>query len=61
MLITLNVTGAGGVASSRAVISPGNTVSGNIQITGDNFPADAQAVVNAAGLESGYADLKTSP
>jgi hypothetical protein len=25
------------------------------------LPADAQAVVNLAGLESAYADLKTSP
>ena len=43
---------------------PGNTVSGNISISGSQisgFPADAQTVANAAGLESAYADLKTTP
>ena len=43
---------------------PGNTVSGNISITGTQvsaFPADAQTVANAAGLEAAYADLKTNP
>jgi len=42
----------------------GNTVSGNISINGSQisgFPVDAQTVANAAGLESAYADLKTSP
>jgi hypothetical protein len=43
---------------------PGNTVSGNISISGSQvsgFPADAQTIANAAGLESAYADLKTNP
>ena len=43
---------------------PGNTVSGNITISGaqiSGFPADAQTVANAAGLEAAYADLKTNP
>jgi len=42
----------------------GNTVSGNISINGtqiSGFPADAQTVANAAGLETAYADLKTNP
>jgi len=42
----------------------GNTVSGNISINGSQisgFPADAQTVANAAGLEAAYADLKTGP
>jgi hypothetical protein len=42
----------------------GNTVSGNISISGSQisgFPADAQTVANAAGLETAYADLKTNP
>jgi hypothetical protein len=43
---------------------PSNTVSGNISISGSQisgFPADAQTVANAAGLEATYADLKTNP
>ena len=43
---------------------PGNTVSGNVSISGSQisgFPADAQTVANAAGLEAAYADLKTNP
>ena len=43
---------------------PDNTVSGNISISGSQisgFPADAQTVANAAGLEPAYADLKTDP
>jgi hypothetical protein len=39
----------------------GNVVTGNIGISGMTFPADAQAIVNAAGLEAAYADLKTNP
>jgi hypothetical protein len=37
-----------------------NTITGNVTISG-TLPADAQAVVNAAGLEAAYADLKTTP
>jgi hypothetical protein len=47
-----------------ALGGPGNNVSGNISITGSQisgFPADAQTVANAAGLEPAYADLKTNP
>ena len=43
---------------------PGNTVTGNISISGtqiSGFPADAQTIANAAGLEAAYADLKTTP
>jgi len=50
-----------GSSASPGLGGPSNTVSGNIQITGDTFPADAQTVVNAAGLEAAYADLKTNP
>jgi hypothetical protein len=50
-----------GSSASPGLNGPGNTVSGNIQISGDTFPADAQTIVNAAGLEAAYADLKTNP
>ncbi|HVZ89260.1 MAG TPA: right-handed parallel beta-helix repeat-containing protein [Polyangia bacterium] len=50
-----------GSSASPGLNGPGNTVSGNIQISGDNFPADAQTIVTAAGLESAYANLKTNP
>jgi hypothetical protein len=40
---------------------PGNVEYGNVAFTGDDFPPDAQAIVNAAGLEPAYADLKTNP
>jgi hypothetical protein len=50
-----------GSSASPGLNGPSNTVSGNIQITGDTFPADAQTIVNAAGLEAAYADLKTAP
>jgi hypothetical protein len=48
-----------------------NTCTGNIQIcgatqpascpAGTKWPADAQAIIDAAGLEPAYADLKTNP
>jgi hypothetical protein len=50
-----------GSSASPGLNGPGNTVSGNIQISGDTFPADAQTIVTAAGLEAAYADLKTNP
>jgi hypothetical protein len=50
-----------GSSASPGLNGPSNTVSGNIQINGDTFPADAQTIVNAAGLEAAYADLKTTP
>ena len=50
-----------GSSASPGVNGTGNTVSGNVQINGDTFPTDAQAIVSAAGLESAYADLKTNP
>ncbi len=50
-----------GNTASPGLNGPGNTVSGNIQISGDTFPADAQTIVTAAGLEAAYADLKTNP
>ena len=51
----------GADAASPGLGGSGNTVSGNIQLSGDNFPADAQAIVTAAGLEAAYADLKMNP
>jgi hypothetical protein len=50
-----------GSSASPGLNGPSNTVSGNIQINGDTFPTDAQTIVNAAGLEAAYADLKTTP
>jgi hypothetical protein len=50
-----------GSSASPGVNGPGNTVSGNIAISGDTFPADAQTIVSAAGLEPAYAGLKTNP
>jgi hypothetical protein len=50
-----------GSSASPGLNGPGNTVSGNVQISGDTFPSDAQTIVNAAGLEAAYADLKTTP
>lgn len=50
-----------GSSASPGLNGPGNTVTGNIQINGDTFPSDAQTIVNAAGLEAAYADLKTNP
>jgi hypothetical protein len=50
-----------GSSASPGLNGPGNTVSGNIQITGDTFPADAQTIVSAAGLEAAYAALKNNP
>ena len=57
----LTFTNNWGSSASPGLGGPGNTVSGNVAISGDNFPADAQAVVSAAGLEAAYADLKTNP
>jgi hypothetical protein len=50
-----------GSSASPGLGGPNNTVSGNIAISGDTFPADAQTIVSAAGLEPAYAGLKTSP
>jgi hypothetical protein len=50
-----------GSSASPGLNGPSNTVSGNIQINGDTFPSDAQTIVNAAGLEAAYADLKNNP
>ena len=50
-----------GRSASPGLNGPGNTVSGNIQINGDTFPTDAQTIVNAAGLEAAYANLKANP
>ena len=36
-------------------------VSGNVSVSGTAWPADAQAIIKAAGLEPAYADLKTNP
>jgi hypothetical protein len=50
-----------GNSASPTLAGAGNVVTGNVAITGDNFPMDAQTIVNAAGLEAAYADLKTTP
>ena len=50
-----------GPSASPSLNGPGNTVSGNIVISGNTFPADAQTVANAAGLEAAYANLKNTP
>jgi hypothetical protein len=57
----LTFTNNWGPSANPGLAGPGNTVSGNVAITGDNFPADAQTIVSGAGLESAYADLKTNP
>jgi hypothetical protein len=57
----LTFTDNWGSAASPGLNGPGNVVTGNIAINGDNFPADAQAIVTAAGLEAAYVDLKTNP
>ncbi|HVT09648.1 MAG TPA: hypothetical protein VHO67_19440, partial [Polyangia bacterium] len=57
----LTFTNNWGSSANPGLGGPANTVSGNVAISGDNFPADAQAVVSAAGLEAAYADLKTNP
>jgi len=57
----LTFTNNWGPSAGPGLAGPGNVVSGNIAITGDTFPADAQAIVNAAGLEAAYADLKANP
>jgi len=56
----LTFTNNWGTSANPGLGGPGNTVMGNIAISGDNFPPDAQTIVSAAGLESAYADLKTS-
>jgi hypothetical protein len=50
-----------GSSASPGLGGPNNTVSGNIAISGDTFPADAQTIVSAAGLEPAYAGLKSTP
>jgi hypothetical protein len=57
----LTFTNNWGSSASPGLNGPGNVVMGNIAINGDNFPADAQAIVSAAGLEAAYADLKMNP
>jgi hypothetical protein len=57
----LTFTNNWGSSASPGLNGPGNVVTGNIAINGDNFPADAQAIVSAAGLEAAYVDLKTNP
>ncbi len=50
-----------GASASPGLGGSANTVSGNIQINGDSFPADAQKVVDASGLDPAYTDLKNTP
>ncbi|HEY8926769.1 MAG TPA: right-handed parallel beta-helix repeat-containing protein, partial [Polyangia bacterium] len=48
------------VSGSQGIRGSNNTITGNVTISGA-LPADAMTVVNAAGLEPAYADLKTAP
>ena len=57
----LTFTDNWGSSASPGLGGPGNTVSGNVAISGDNFPSDAQAVVKSAGLEPAYVALKANP
>jgi len=57
----LTFTNNWGSSASPGLNGPANVVMGNVAISGDNFPADAQAIVSAAGLEAAYADLKNAP
>lgn len=63
-----STTSSGGVAGSGGGITSGKgitdrsqnaVVTGNVSVSGTAGPADAQTILNAAGLESAYADLKT--
>jgi hypothetical protein len=58
---TGHITFTNNWGSSASPGGPSNVVTGNVAISGDTFPADAQTIVNAAGLESAYADLKANP
>ena len=57
----LTFTNNWGSSANPGVNGPANVVMGNVAISGDNFPSDAQAIVSAAGLEAAYADIKTNP
>ena len=57
----LTFTNNWGSSANPGAGGPGNVIMGNVAISGDTFPADAQAVVTAAGLEAAYADLKMNP
>ena len=57
----LTFTNNWGSSANPTIGGPGNVIMGNVAISGDTFPADAQAVVTAAGLEAAYADLKMNP
>jgi hypothetical protein len=51
----------GATNANPSLNGPGNVVMGNVNFSGMTFPAGAQTIVNAAGLESAYADLKMNP
>lgn len=63
-----STTSAGGVAGSGGGTTSGKgitnrsqnaVVTGDVSVSETAWPADAQTILNAAGLESAYADLKT--
>ena len=54
----LTFTNNWGASASPGLGGPANVVMGNVAISGDNFPPDAQAIVKAAGLEAAFTDLK---
>jgi hypothetical protein len=41
--------------------SRGNVVTGNVSLGGSSLPAEARVIVDAAGLEPAYADLRATP
>lgn len=52
------------VSGSPSIQGPGEVNTGNVTISGSQisgFPASAQTVANAAGLEAAYAGLKSTP
>lgn len=56
----LTVTG-NWVSGSSNFSGRGDVVSGNTPVDAASLPADARAVVDGAGLEAPYADLRTTP
>jgi hypothetical protein len=59
--LTFTNNWVGTTNANPSLNGPGNVVMGNVSFGGMSFPADAQTVVNAAGLEPAYADLKMNP
>lgn len=58
------VAGSGGGTTSGKGFtnrSQNAVVTGNVSVSGTAWPADAQTILNAAGLESACADLRMDP